>query len=233
MTIENLRKTFDGKPIIEDFSLEVKPGTITCLLGPSGCGKSTLLNIIAGLLDKDSGTVSYAGQEEGSVSYLFQEPRLLPWRTVLENVALPLNGDEDKARLMLQTVGLGDSLDKYPGELSGGMRQRVAIARAFSFPSRLVLMDEPFQSLDTGLRNSLMKVFLDIWEQNKKTVLWVTHDITEACLAADEIVCVSAKPMKIMLQEDLSNLGISRSERTAENTALLQAKIYQMIISLN
>lgn len=227
MKIENLDKTFGSNSVMKGFSLDVKPHGITCLIGPSGCGKTTLLNIIAGTLNPDAGTIIRDSDENGRTSYLFQEPRLLPWLTALENVAVVLEGDASAARNMLNEVGLEDSLEKYPNELSGGMKQRVSMARAFLYPSRLLLMDEPFQNLDTKLKSDLLKVFVKLWKQDERTVIWVTHDITEACLVADTIVCLSGNPMKI---EGSFHMDIPRNERTLENTATIQAKIYRTLI---
>lgn len=152
----------------------------------------------------------------------------MDWFTVLENVKLVLNGDEKKSKEILEKVGLGDSLSKYPQELSGGMKQRVSMARAFAFPSSVLLMDEPFQNLDAKLKKDLLDVFLNLWnEAQNKTVLWVTHDITESCLVADTIICVSKSPMKV---NKTFQISMSRKERTAENTAVLQAQIYQTLI---
>jgi NitT/TauT family transport system ATP-binding protein len=230
MQIKNLCKSYGQTVVLDNFSLSLEENTITCLTGESGCGKTTLLNLIAGLSKPDSGAIEY----EGKVSYLFQEPRLLPWKTVLENVQIALN-EEKKAREILQLVGLEDSLDKYPSELSGGMSQRVAMARAFAFPSDVLLMDEPFQNLDIKLKNNLLQQFIKLWEQNPKTVLWVTHDITEACLAADRILCVAKGPAKGQTQGpmhivDSYEIKIARSERTVESTSPLQAKIYNALV---
>ena len=228
MRIENLCKAYGQNVVLDDFSLNLEENTITCITGESGCGKTTLLNLIAGIVKPDAGSVQLGPR---AVSYLFQEPRLLPWGTVLENVAIPLKGDEQKAREFLELVGLKDALDKYPAQLSGGMSQRVAMARAFSFPSDVILMDEPFQSLDIKLRSNLLKAFLELWEENKKTVLWVTHDITEACLAADLVLCVASSPTSGPMQiVDSFEIKMARSERTAESMAQLQAKIYQTLI---
>ena len=226
MQIEKLCKTYGKNVVLENFSLNLKENTITCITGESGCGKTTLLNLIAGIIRPDAGSVQLGSEK---VSYLFQEPRLLPWRTVLENVAIPLKNDTQKAKKFLELVGLKDVLNKYPNELSGGMSQRVAMARAFSFPSEILLMDEPFQNLDVKLRSSLLEAFLKLWEENQKTVLWVTHDITEACLAADLVLCMASVsgPMQLV---DSYEIKIARSERTAENMAQLQAKIYQSLI---
>ncbi len=226
IVIKDLCKAFGAKEVLKDFSLQIKPGTINCLTGVSGCGKTTLLNLIAGVVKPDSGRI----EREGKVSYLFQEPRLLPWRTVLENVAIALK-DETKAKQVLQMVGLEDSLKLYPEQLSGGMKQRVALARAFAYPSKLLLMDEPFQNLDVKLKNNLLKQFLTLWEMDQKTVLWVTHDITEACLVADNIFCVTKEQANCPMQlVESYEIKIARSERTAENMAQLQAKIYNTLV---
>ena len=226
MIIKNLCKRYQDKVVLKDFSLDIKPRTITCITGESGCGKTTLLNLIAGIIRPDSGTIEL----EGKVSYLFQEPRLLPWRTALENVALALK-DEKKAREILELVGLKDSLDKYPSELSGGMRQRVAMARVFSYPSSIILMDEPFQNLDVKLKNNLLQLFLKLWEQEQKTVLWVTHDITEACLSADLVLCVTLGPQSPMEITQTYQIPLARAQRTAENMAQTQAQIYHTLVS--
>ena len=226
MIIKNLCKRYQDKVVLKDFSLDIKPRTITCITGESGCGKTTLLNLIAGIIRPDSGTIEL----DGKVSYLFQEPRLLPWRTALENVALALK-DEKKAREILELVGLKDSLDKYPSELSGGMRQRVAMARAFSYPSSIILMDEPFQNLDVKLKNNLLQLFLKLWEQEQKTVLWVTHDITEACLSADLVLCVTLGPQSPMEITQTYQIPLARAQRTAENMAQTQAQIYHTLVS--
>lgn len=225
MNIDNLSKSFGKTIVFENFSLSVKKDSIVCLTGPSGCGKTTLLNIIAGLEKQDGGSIEIEGDKR--ISYLFQEPRLLDNLTVLKNVSVPLRGNKTKAKQMLELVGLSDCIDKYPSQLSGGQRQRVAIARAFCFPSSLILMDEPFQNLDVKMKNNLVKVFLDIWQQNKKTVLWVTHDITEACFAADKIICLSSKPMKI---EKSFSIREKRSERTTESIAAVSASVYKTLV---
>lgn len=222
MKIKNLSKSFSNKEIIKDFSLEIPKSSIACLIGPSGCGKTTLLNIIAGLEKSDSGEVT----DVGRVSYLFQDPRLLPWKTVLENVDLAVQ-DTQKAKAYLKAVGLENDLDKFPYELSGGMKQRVAIARAFAFESDAILMDEPFQNLDIELKSSLLKTFLDMWQNDKRTVLWVTHDVSEACLVANNIVCVGTKPM--VIKATFIN-PMPQKDRTVSNISKLQSEILQKLL---
>lgn len=222
MNVADLCLRFGNQIVFDNFSLEFPDKKITCLLGPSGCGKTTLLNIVAGLLPPDAGNAD----PNKKVSYLFQEPRLLPWKTVLENVAIPLNGDSLSAKKILSAVGLSDFADYYPSELSGGMKQRVAIARAFSYPSEIILMDEPFQSLDVRLSNVLMKTFLDIWEKDRKTVLWVTHNVSEACFAADKVVVVDSNPMHKVLESDIQ---IDRKTRNVQNCSGYYSEIFKAL----
>jgi len=191
-------------PVLSDFSLEIDPGTITALVGPSGCGKTTLLRLIGALEQPDSGTIEKSRDEVGPLSYLFQEPRLLPWHSVLANVELVLrpwyqDREERIERSMrfLRMVGLEDYARFKPDQLSGGMRQRVAIARAFAYPGHIMLLDEPFQSLDTHLRWSLVEAFLTLWEADKRTTVYVTHDISEALLMADTVIRLTSRPMQI------------------------------------
>ena len=191
-------------PVLSDFSLEIDPGTITALVGPSGCGKTTLLRLIGALEQPDSGTIEKSRDEVGPLSYLFQEPRLLPWHSVLANVELVLrpwyqDKEERIERSMkfLRMVGLEDYARFKPDQLSGGMRQRVAIARAFAYPGHIMLLDEPFQSLDTHLRWSLVEAFLTLWEADKRTTVYVTHDISEALLMADTVIRLTSRPMQI------------------------------------
>ncbi len=222
MIVKDISLSFENRTVLDNFSFDFPDNKITCILGASGCGKTTLLNVIAGLLTPNCGVF----ESEHKVSYLFQEPRLLPWKTVLENVSIVLNGNVEKAKESLSGVGLSDYLFSYPSELSGGMKQRVAIARAFSYPSEIILMDEPFQSLDVRLRNKLAKEFVKVWEKERKTVLWVTHDITEACLAADKILIVNSNPMHKVTEFDIS---LERSTRNTKNCAEYYSRIYDAL----
>ncbi len=229
MKLNSLSKhyTVDNKDLIvlDHFSLEVEKGTIVALLGPSGCGKTTLLRLIAGLEEFSGGEIILEEGEEGPVSFLFQEPRLLPWHNVISNVELVLRPfiKERKERIakagkFLEMVNLLHYSRFKVDQLSGGMRQRVAIARAFAYPARLMLLDEPFQSLDQEMRLSLIKAFLGLWEQERRTTLFVTHNITEALLMADTIVRLSSKPMGIV---DTTKIDIPQSERSLQDPHLL------------
>ncbi|MDY4609517.1 MAG: ABC transporter ATP-binding protein [Sphaerochaetaceae bacterium] len=223
MFFRRLSKSYYSKeagttvPVFVDFSLDIPSGTIQVLTGPSGCGKTTLLHLAAGLTPLDGGSILREPCEVGPVSYLFQEPRLLPWRNVFTNVELPLRAsipvkEEREAKVLrfLSLVGLSGYEAYLPSELSGGMRQRVAIARAFAYPSTLILMDEPFQSLDVKLRYELLQAFLHLWQDERRTTLYVTHDVAEAVLAADSVCRLDGPPAEIA---DLFSIDVPRSRR--------------------
>jgi NitT/TauT family transport system ATP-binding protein len=201
---------------LTDITLAVRRGQFVTLIGPSGCGKSTLLRIAAGLTAFDSGDVTVFGEtvEQATINkhigFVPQAPALLPWRTVLENVQLPLqvnrrqhhSGRRESSERrdpveILKAFGLGDALGKLPSQLSGGMQQRVAIARAFAFDPSVLLMDEPFSALDEFTREVLRRELLEIWERDQKTVIFVTHSVTEAVLLSDIVVVMSAQPGQI------------------------------------
>ncbi|MBU4438203.1 MAG: ABC transporter ATP-binding protein [Firmicutes bacterium] len=209
IVINKLCKKYGEEIIFEDFNLVFEKNKISGILGPSGAGKTTLLNLCSGLEKPDSGTIE--GINPQSISYIFQEPRLLPWRTVRENLRLlfkeksirKAGAHESDIDAMLELVGLGSVGDYYPQELSGGMRQRVAIARAFLYPSELLLMDEPFSSLDYSLKNRLIEDFSKIWEQDKRTVIFVSHNEDEIRQLAQVIFTFSDKPVQILKRETL------------------------------
>lgn len=182
----NVSKKYANTPVYENFSLGIEEGKITCLLGASGCGKTTLLNMLAGLTPYEG----RIGNVPERISYIFQEERLLPNLTVRQNVALVLgkNADGKKISEMLEKVELSGKEDAYPAELSGGQAQRVSIARAFAYPSGLILMDEPFSSLDTALKIRLIDVFCRLWQEEKRTAVFVTHDAEEAYMLAHRAV---------------------------------------------
>ncbi|MDK2941109.1 MAG: NitT/TauT family transport system ATP-binding protein [Acetobacterium sp.] len=208
--IKDLGKKYGQETIFKDFNLVFEKNRITGILGPSGAGKTTLLNLCGGLEQPDRGTIE--GINPQAISYIFQEPRLLPWRTVRENLrfvfkarAIKKPGSHEREiDAMLERVGLTTVGDYYPHELSGGMRQRVSIARAFLYPSELLLMDEPFSSLDSSLKNRLMDDFLKIWEQNKRTVIFVSHQEDEIRHLADIILTFSDKPVQVLKKERLT-----------------------------
>ena len=202
LEIKNISKSYPGQKVFRNFSLAFRENAITCILGPSGCGKTTLLNILSGNMMPDSG--SSEGFRNRTLSYIFQEPRLLPWKTVSENLLFPVKEIIDVASRQgwiehyLQLVNLSGKGGLYPYQLSGGMKQRVSMARAFAFPSDVILMDEPFRALDLPLKNNLMQTFLGIWEEHRRTVIAVTHDIDEALYMGHEVIVFSQAPVKLL-----------------------------------
>jgi len=234
LRIEGLWKSYNGLEVLRGIDLEVAGRNILCVLGPSGCGKTTLLNIISGMVKPDAGRI--LGLEHPLVSYVFQEPRLLPWKTVKGNIEFVLKDRMQKqereaiVRRTMEMVELSDFALYYPARLSGGMKQRVAAARAFAFPSRLLLMDEPFRALDLKLKLQLIASFMAVWSRTRRTVVFVTHDITEAVLMGDEIVVLSERPARVI--EKLVN-PLAREERSIENTAslTLEKTLYRLILS--
>ena len=209
ITFDHVSKAFDSLRVLDDLSFHIAAGQIVGVVGPSGVGKTTILKLITGILLPDSGTVRVA---EGAVGYVFQEPRLLPWRTALDNVAAPLRAqgmDKNRARAAaarwLERVEL-DGFERYhPAELSGGMAQRVAIARAFAAEPRVLLMDEPFSNMDVTLKGSLIAILQGIIKERETTVVYVTHELTEALRLADRIVELTSD---LKLRElDLSDRG--------------------------
>jgi len=197
--VEHVSKSFKNVTVFADLTLEIPDREITVILGPSGCGKTTLLNILAGLARPDRGEVAVSGE----VSYLFQDSRLLPWLTVRKNVTLVLRermkpaAAAGTADYYLEAAGIAAYADFYPAQLSGGLRQRVALARAFAYPAPLLLMDEPFKSLDIKIRFKLIRDFIELWRREPRTVVTVTHDLKEGIYLGDRIVILTDKPSAV------------------------------------
>jgi NitT/TauT family transport system ATP-binding protein len=209
ISIKNLSKTFEGSdrsvPALQNINLSLSRGEFVCLLGPSGCGKSTLLNAIAGFIQPSSGEIIVNGQpvvEPGpDRGVVFQEYAIFPWMTVTRNIAFGLEikgvaGAEIQKTVdaLLDTLGLHEFRDRFPKDLSGGMRQRVAIARLLAIDSPVMLMDEPFGALDALTRRTLQDELLRIWRKSGKTILFVTHSIEESLYLADRIVVMTYRP---------------------------------------
>lgn len=195
LNMSHVSKSFGALSVLKDISLEIAPGEIVALIGPSGCGKTTLLNIISGLELPDEGVVN---QDNIKISYMFQSARLLPWRTVWENIALVREAaPKEEIDALIEAVGLKRFENYYPSQLSGGMAKRCALARAFHYGGDLLLMDEPFQGLDYGLRMEMLSMLLSIWQQQRQAVLFVTHEIDEALTVASRIAILSARPATI------------------------------------
>jgi NitT/TauT family transport system ATP-binding protein len=203
-------------PAIRDFALDVRPESLTVLMGPSGCGKTTLLRIIAGLDDKFTGEAGIPADTR--IGLMFQEPRLLPWRTVRQNielVAAPDFGPRDLDRLA-QAVGIADMLPRYPQELSLGLARRVALARAFATKPDLLLLDEPFVSLDERTADRLRKLLLEVWQARPTTAILVTHNPREAILLADQLVLLAPRPTHVIAVETIATPRAKRDSATIE-----------------
>lgn len=212
VSIENVSKTF-GVPgtefvAIKQADAQIQPGEFVSILGPSGCGKSTLLDMVAGLATPSRGTVSIHGQPvtgpDERMAMVFQQMSLLPWRTIQANVEFGLEvrgvGEAQRrrtAREMIDLVGLNGFEEKYPSQLSGGMNQRVAIARALALDPEILLMDEPFGALDEQTRRIMGIELLRIWDKSGKTIVFVTHSISEAIQLSDRILLMSSRPSTI------------------------------------
>ena len=240
IAIERLSKSFEtarrtSHLALTDISLDVAEGEFVSILGPSGCGKSTLLYIVGGFVQPTEGTVAVTGKpvtgpgpDRGPV---FQEFALFPWKTVLGNVmygplerGLARSKAEEKARALIALVHLTGYENFYPKELSGGMKQRVAIARTLAYGPSILLMDEPFGALDAHTRTGMQKELLEIWERDRKTVLFVTHSVEEAVFLSDRVVVLTRSPGRI---KDTVEIDLPRPRRRAE---LLVDRRYQTLV---
>jgi NitT/TauT family transport system ATP-binding protein len=240
IAIEGLSKSFETQRrtshlALADISLDVAQGEFVSILGPSGCGKSTLLYIVGGFVQPTAGTVAVngapvtgPGPDRGPV---FQEFALFPWKTVLGNVmyglieqGVPRAKAEAKARALIALVHLEGYENFYPKELSGGMKQRVAIARTLAYGPGILLMDEPFGALDAHTRTGLQHELLEIWERDRKTVLFVTHSVEEAVFLSDRVVVLTRSPGRIKAVVDID---LPRPRRRAE---LLVDRRYQTFV---
>lgn len=244
--VDGLRKVYHKRGqeflAISDASFEVAPGELVSLVGPSGCGKTTLLKVLAGLQDYDSGEVrigsaSHPFDPSRDIGMVFQQALLLKWRRILDNVTLPaeilglpVRESRERARDLLAMVGLSGFEDKYPYELSGGMQQRAAIARALVHDPKLVLMDEPFGALDALTREKMNLELLRIWKQSGKTILFVTHGISEAVFLGTRVIVLTAGPARMA-----ANIPIELPEprvldvRTSEVFGEYSRRIYHLL----
>lgn len=215
LEIKHLTKSYQGITLYHDFNLNFQEGTITCILGPSGCGKTTLLNIIGSITGPDSGQL--VGFENKRFSYIFQEDRLLPWKSVRGNIEFVMSKNlsaaerHEQATRFIQLVNLEGFAGYYPAQLSGGMRQRVSIARAFACHSDIILMDEPLKGLDLALKQNMIRWFSQLWKADRRTVIFVTHDVDEALLLGKEIVVLSQPPVQIVTHQKIEEPSETRS----------------------
>jgi NitT/TauT family transport system ATP-binding protein len=210
LTVRNLSAVFPdengGLRALEEVSFNVRPREFICVLGPSGSGKTTLLRVLAGILQPTTGEVHFVHRQKPRIGMVFQQANLMPWRTVMNNIKLPLELDglgdgkaRDRAREMIELVGLQGFENSLPRDLSGGMAQRVAIARALIHDPDLLLLDEPFGSLDALTRERMWMELSRIWQARQKTVIMVTHSINESLFLADRVLVLTQRPGKIKL----------------------------------
>ncbi len=201
---------------IRDLALDLKPESMTVLMGPSGCGKTTLLRIVAGLDDEFTGEIDMP--PDARLGFMFQEPRLLPWRTVRQNIDLvsaPGFSEDDLHRLA-EALGVDDMLRRYPQELSLGLARRAALARAFSTEPDLLLLDEPFVSLDEKTADRLRRLLLEVWSARPTTAVMVTHNAREAILLADQLVLLAPRPTHVLAVETIDVPQAERDPATIE-----------------
>ena len=226
------RQSGEWLPVLRELSFQVRRGEFVCILGPSGCGKTTLLRLVAGLEKPSEGGIWLEGlrvdKPRRDVGLVFQEPTLMAWRTVEGNIALPLEVEgtpgheiELRARELTELVGLSGFEEAYPAQLSGGMAQRTALARALIHNPQLLLLDEPFGALDALTRERMAQELLRIWQARRKTVLMVTHSISEAVFLADRVLVLSPRPASV-LQDVSIPLRRPRSESTLQSTAFAE-----------
>ncbi|KKE80454.1 ABC transporter ATP-binding protein [Oceanobacillus caeni] len=205
LEIHDISKSFEDNHVLSNINFSVKDGEFVSLLGPSGSGKSTLFSIIGGMSQPSGGSI-YLDREKingkrGSISYMPQSSSLFPWRTILDNVVLgqEIAGkvDKEKALEMIERAGLKGYENSYPRQLSGGMKQRVSFIRSLLSPQSLILLDEPFSALDEFTRTKMQKWLLSIWEEHKRSILFITHNIEEAIFLSDRIIILSNKPATV------------------------------------
>ena len=195
--------------IFKNFNIDINHGQFISIFGPSGCGKTTLLNIISGLDENFDGFINIKKDDffKKKISYMFQSPRLFPWLTAIENIKFPIKKKKNCEKIandLLKKVGLEKFKNEYPNRLSGGMQRRISLARAFISDPNILLLDEPFVSIDKKISNSLRELLIKLWKKNKPTIIFVTHDLDEAIELADRIFFLSNLPSKVMLDYEIN-----------------------------
>ncbi|MHC1682409.1 MAG: ABC transporter ATP-binding protein [Clostridiaceae bacterium] len=231
--LKDINKSFDSEKTLKDISLYVNKGEFISIIGPSGCGKSTLFNIITGLLTFDKGSL----QVQGEIGYMQQKDLLLPWKTVIDNVVLPLDirGEDkresrEKAKKYIEIMGLKGYENKYPGMLSGGMKQRASFLRTFLSSEEIMLLDEPFGALDSITKGNMQKWLLEMKNTLNNTILFITHDIEEAVFLSDRIYVMSAKPGEIKKEICVDFFKENKKERlTSEKLLRLKEEILSIL----
>jgi len=239
LRITNLEKTFMSEKsakvsAVKDMTFDVKEREFLCIVGPSGCGKTTLLRMIAGLEEPTSGNIDWGNDNDidHKIGFVFQDDALLPWRTTYNNIAFGLELlKDDKGNInekvsdLIEFMNLKGFENSYPKELSGGMQKRVAIARALVVDPDLLLMDEPFVSLDAQTRNTLQKELIKVWENKENTIIFITHSVDEAVFLADRVLILTARPTKVKKE---INIGLERPRDRTSNEFI---GIRKMILS--
>lgn len=231
--VAGIRKSYDGLEVLSGIDAEFSESSVTAILGPSGCGKTTFLHVIAGLIDADAG--QRIGFENALFSMSFQEPRLLPWLSAAGNLDFALSGLDDRqlagerATRFLVSAGLEAFAHAKPSELSGGMRRRLSLARAFAYPSDILLLDEAFAAVDLGLKIELMDVFSSLWREEKRTTIFVTHEMQDALYLADRILVLSPRPSRIV---DSMHIDKPREDRRygSRDSVELETRLFSAIL---
>jgi sulfonate transport system ATP-binding protein len=227
LDVRGLTKRYAGRTVLDGVNLKIEPGEFVAVVGRSGCGKSTLLRAIAGLELPDAGQVKIGGGGQNpETRMMFQDARLLPWKTVLQNVALGLKDGAERARAALQSVGLLDRADDWPAALSGGQRQRVALARALVHEPQLLLLDEPLGALDALTRIEMQQLIESLWAARGFTAVLVTHDVQEAVVLADRILLIEQGRLALDL-----DVGLARPRaRGSVEFGALEQKVLDRVL---
>ena len=235
LNFSNVHMKFD-KDVLSDINLNIDSGEFVSILGPSGCGKSTLLRLASNLAKPTKGVVDYISPKDLSIGFVFQNPTLMPWRNVMENITLPLELNKKKfskeeVLMWLARVGLKDKEKSYPNELSGGQMMRVSIARSLINGCNLLLLDEPFAALDEITRRKLEDDLLEIWEKEKFTVLFVTHSVSEAIYLSQRVLVLSSGPGKIVYEKNISQYISKEEFRDSKEFQAINSEIFEKLKS--
>ncbi len=240
LSIQQITRRFGEMTALAPTDLDVRQGEFVCVVGPSGCGKSTLFNVISGVLAPDSGTILIDGADvtgrSGHVGYMLQKDLLLPWMTVIDNIVLGaiLKGGASREQraagvALAERYGLGEFINHYPAALSGGMRQRVALMRTLAMQHDIMLLDEPFGALDSQTRLAMQQWLLTVWAEQRRTVIFVTHDIDEAIYMADRVVVMTPRPGRI---QQIFTVDIARPRPLSSLTSPVFTQLKRQILDL-